>query len=268
MTSPLDELEDRMARLRAALRHAVRAGAHGDTERLGRALHQAEREWADRLAYEAERTLAPPPRHPPPAAAPVREQVRQVLTVLGAPAGAKLVATASEALFARPLTAARLASLRRDEHRSFLATGGERPYYICAALVEDGFRPARGLLALSTWPLERRITGPHSPRADALLHTAGIARHLRDLQRQPTACGGVVSWPPHAVRWLLRRLTPTVLGALTPDGGLDPDHVLRAVHTETAKLRTTGTSRRSAVADRVRRQLTPAEQLFGTRAAR
>ena len=68
-----------------------------------------------------------------------------------------------EAFFAGAIPSVRLTSLRRDEERSFRSAPFARPYYMCAALTAELLAPARGVLAVSTWPLERRVIGSLSP---------------------------------------------------------------------------------------------------------
>src|SRR5437588_91273 len=73
---------------------------------------------------------------------------------------------------------ARLTSLRRDEERSFVAAPFTRPYYICSALTADLLAAARGLLAVSTWPMQQRVVGPLSPRVDFLSAAIAIAEYV------------------------------------------------------------------------------------------
>ena len=94
---------------------------------------------------------------------PLREQVHQALTLLGAPAAPKLIIAVHEAFHVGELAPARLTSLRRDEERSFRSAPHSRPYYLCSALTADLLAPARGLLAVSTWPMATRVIGPLSP---------------------------------------------------------------------------------------------------------
>ena len=120
---------------------------------------------------------------------PAREQVHQALTLLGAPAAPKLIAAVHAAFFAGQLAPSRLASLRRDEERSYRAAPGARPYYLCPALTSDLLSPARALLCVSTWPLEQRIIGPLSPRVDFL--TAAI--RIAEAAPQPERDGDRIS---------------------------------------------------------------------------
>ncbi|MFG2952367.1 hypothetical protein ACGF5O_01385 [Streptomyces sp. NPDC048291] len=275
MSASLEELEQHLSHLRTELRGAVRARDKAETTRIRRALREAEAAWERALEAEAgpdtealppeAETRTPPTsrgesRHPQRAAhgsIPIREQVHQALTLLGAPASPKLISSAYEAFFTEPLIAAKLASLRRDEERSFTAQGYARPYYICAALTHDRLVPARGLLALSTWPVERRIIGPLSPRTDFLTHAVGTAEQIRRL-----ATAGHPA--PDAAWRLLRRFALTIPGACdaaAPEP--DPARVIAAAHAEATVHQQEDDQQRRAAAQRARSQLADVQQLFG-----
>ena len=178
MQEALDALESRIAQLRSAIRTALAAGDDDRVRELRAELRKTERSW-DALVTPADRPEED--RQGLASLLPAREQVHQALTLLGVPAAPKLIGAAHSAFFGGELTASRLASLRRDEMRSYHAAPGARPYYLCPALTSDLLSPARGLLCVSTWPLEQRIVGPLSPRVDfltAAIRTAEAARAL------------------------------------------------------------------------------------------
>ncbi|MGW2772138.1 hypothetical protein ACWC4C_06280 [Streptomyces olivaceoviridis] len=275
MAASLEELEQRLSQLRTELRGAVRARDKAETTRIRRALREAEAAWEHALETEAgpdgEALLTEPPAaqapettgaprrkgRPAHGSIPIREQVHQSLTLLGAPASPKLISSTYEAFFTESLVATKLASLRRDEERSFTAQGYARPYYVCAALTHDRLVPARGLLALSTWPVERRIIGPLSPRTDFLTHAVGTAEQIQRL----TTAGHPA---PDAAWRLLRRFALTIPGAYdaaAPE--LDPARVIAAAHAEAAVHRQEDDQQRQAAAQRARSQLSDAQQLFG-----
>ncbi|MFJ4332457.1 MULTISPECIES: hypothetical protein [unclassified Streptomyces] len=290
MAASLEELEQRLSHLRTELRGAVRARDKAETTRIRRALREAEAAWEHALEAETEAEAEPgdasesdtganagtPPAGPPSRPAPtmtdpsaprrtrqahspipVREQVHQSLTLLGAPASPKLISSTYEAFFTEPLVATKLASLRRDEERSFSAQGYARPYYICAALTHDRLVPARGLLALSTWPVERRIIGPLSPRADFLTHAVGTAEQIQRL----TTAGHPA---PDAAWRLLRRFALTIPGAFDAAASEpDPARVISAARAEAAVHQQEDDQQRQAAAQRVRSQLADVQQLFG-----
>ncbi|MDT3399092.1 hypothetical protein RKE29_20995 [Streptomyces sp. B1866] len=192
----------------------------------------------------------------PSDAVPVREQVHQALSVLGAPAAPKMISAVYEAFFTEALVPSRLASLRRDEERSFRAQGHSRPYYICAALAHDRLTAAHGLLAVSTWPLERRVVAPLSPRVDFLTHAARIAEQIlrmREAGREPAEA----AWR------LLRRFAFNVPGAYDSEGPPDPGRVAAAARAESAVHAEADQVRRRESAAQARARLTDVQQLFG-----
>jgi hypothetical protein len=269
MISPVAEtieaLERRIDELRVAVREAVLAGDRALAAQRRSALRSAERAWEDALdeaapeqtgTSEQTRTSAPAAPDEPSARAgsllPLREQVYEALSLLQVPAAPKLIATVHEAFFGATFPTTRVTSLKRDEERSFRTAPFARPYYICAALSADYLAPSRGLLAVSTWPLELRVIGSLSPRADFL--TAAI-RVAEAIERIPE--------PPAAARRLLERFAASVSGAISPSGGADPAAVSEAARAELAVHRDADARVRRAAAERAR-GLHHAEQLFGT----
>ncbi|WP_218001171.1 hypothetical protein [Nocardia thailandica] len=202
---------------------------------------------------DADRRQATTPRTPAPSV-PVREHVHRALTLLGAPSAPKLVLQVHAAFYSGDIVPARLTSLRRDEERSFRAAPLARPYYICAALTADLLAPARGLMALSTWPLHRRVVGPLSPRVDLLSAAIRLAEHL-DAQAEPT---------PEARRliWRLANSIPGVTG--TPDT-IDARAVKHAAQQELAVHKEDDARHRDRAAHRAAQQLDNPAQLFGVR---
>jgi hypothetical protein len=185
---------------------------------------------------------------------PLREQVHQALTLLAVPAAPRLVSAVHEAFFAGPIPSVRLTSLRRDEERSFRSAPFARPYYLCAALTAELLAPARGLLAVSTWPLDRRVIGPLSPRVNYL---SAAIRVAESFLRIPGS-------GPAAQR-LLWRLAANIPGAAEGAGAMDPATVARAAQAELQIHADDDRVARQDVAGRASRQLADAEQLFGSR---
>jgi len=183
----LEILERRIDELRAQVRRAVGTGDRDRSRALRAELKKAERAWGeaveelDTRALTGELAQRASPRPGP--LLPIREQVHQALTLLGVPAAPRLILATHDAFFSGPMVAARLTSIKRDEERSFRAAPHARAYYLCAALTADLLAPARGLLAVSTWNLDRRVIGPLSPRVDyltAAMHVAEAIRRLPD----------------------------------------------------------------------------------------
>jgi hypothetical protein len=261
----MESLERRIGLLRSAVREAVLAGDRERARALRHDLRQAEQRWEDSLA-EAEAEDARPERTQSvtyavpggairePALLPLREQVHEALSLLTVPAAPRLIATVHEAFFVSMFPSGRLTSLKRDEERSFRSAPFARPYYICAALTADLLAPARGLLAISTWPMDRRVIGSLSPRVDFL---TGAIRVAEAIERLPA--------PVPAARRLLWRFAASIPGAAASATQTDPHTVRQAAAAELGVHRDADTQTRQAAAKRAREQLDDAEQLFGSR---
>ena len=276
VTDSVESLERRISQLRTAVREAVLAGATERASALRRELRQAEQRWEDALAWAQEAggedrvgtggeapgqdrggaVLAGPENaagaHAP--LLPLREQVHEALSLLTVPAAPRLIATVHEAFFAGTFPTARLTSMKRDEERSFRTAPFARPYYICATLTADLLAPARGLLAISTWPMERRVIGSLSPRVDFL---TGAIRVAEAIERLPA--------PVPAARRLLWRFAASIPGAAESTGSMHPHEVTQAALAELAVHQAADQATRQAAARRAREQLDDAQQLFGTR---
>ncbi len=280
----VEALEDRISALRTAVRRAVLDGNAARASALRRDLRSAEQAWdaaLDKQAANAEpgspadpavlaATAAEPAeldwddepaagRHPRGGTLlPLREQVHEALSLLQVPAAPRLIATVHEAFFATSFPTARLTSLRRDEERSFRTAPFARPYYICAALAADFLIASRGLLAISTWPMERRIIGSLSPRVDFLIAAINVAQAIEQVPE-----------PVPAARALLARFAANVRGssgassAVRPSGRIDPRSVIRAAQAELAVHEDEDRAARAAAAARARDNLDEVHQLFG-----
>jgi hypothetical protein len=263
VASPVEDLERRIDELRSAVRQAVLAGDRARARSLRAELRRVEREWDDALGDLAEEVP------PAPAAAPllpIREQVHHALTLLGAPAAPRLVIAVHEAFFAGEILGARLTSLRRDEERSFRSAPHSRPYYLCSALTADLLAPARGLMAVSTWPLSRRVVGPLSARVDFLTAAIRIAEHaaIRVAEHAAIRVAERAARGPGAER-LLWRFAANIPGAASGFADVKPEAVMRAARAELTVHEDADRSHREAAAERARAQLDDAAQLFGSR---
>jgi hypothetical protein len=267
----IEALERRIDELRVAVREAVLSGDPALAKTRRAELKRAEQAWED--ALDAAAAPATPASATPASAGtgpaesgsllPLREQVYEALSLLQVPAAPKLIATVHEAFFGSTFPTTRVTSLKRDEERSFRTAPFARPYYICAALSADYLSPSRGLLAVSTWPMERRVIGSLSPRVDFL--TAAI-RVADAIERIPT--------PPVTARRLLQRFAASIPGAtpvpgaaLAPAGPdqVRPDVVRQAADAELSVHADADSRMRREAADRARRQLADAERLFGAK---
>jgi hypothetical protein len=243
MSDGLDDLERRIDELRAAVRTAMRVKDGASARTLRAELRSAERAWDALVSGE------PPQAKPePPRLVTVREQVHQGLRLLGASAQPRLIVAVSDTFFGGTIRSSQLTSLRRDEERSFRSSPFGRPYYLCAALT-DRLSPARGLLTLSSWPIERRVVGPLSPRVDFLTCAIAVAEHESESER--------------AAR-LLVRMARNIPGAT--DGTLGPQDPARVIAAARAELRVHAdrdTRDRAELAGRAASQLGDTARLFG-----
>ena len=255
MAETIEALERRIDELRVAVREAVLSGDPALAKTRRAELKRAEQAWEDALAVATVPAVPEPAE--PGSLLPLREQVYEALSLLQVPAAPKLIATVHEAFFGSTFPTTRVTSLKRDEERSFRTTPFARPYYICAALSADYLSPSRGLFAVSTWPMERRVIGSLSPRVDFL--TAAI-RVADAIERIPT--------PPVTARRLLQRFAASIPGAAQPLARPDqvkPDVVRQAADAELSVHADADSRMRREAADRARRQLADAEQLFGAK---
>ena len=277
MRESVEALERRIGQLRTAVRAAVLSGEKARASQLRAELREAERGWEEALAEaetgagaggggtaaaasaatEASEARAAVTRERREATAegsllPLREQVHEALSLLQVPAAPRLIATVHEAFFTSGFPTQRVTSMRRDEERSFRASPFSRPYYICAALAADRLAPSRGLLAVSTWPLEKRVIGSLSPRVDFLEAAIRVAEAI---ERIPA--------PVPAARRLLMRFAASIPGAAARADSVDPEAVKAAAEAELSVHRDADSKTRQEAARRARRLLGDAEQLFG-----
>lgn len=183
----------------------------------------------------------------------VREQVHQALTLLTVPSSPKLIAAVSEGFFGGALLGPQLTSLRRDEERSFRSSPHARPFYLCGALTADRLVAARGLVAVSTWPLSRRIVGSLSARVDFLTAAARLAEHV-----------GRLATPTLPAARLLWQFAANIPDAATSLDSMDPAVVATAAHAELAIHHEADNADRVTAAERARTQLDERYQLFGS----
>ena len=270
----IETIERRIDELRVAVREAVLAGDNELATARRAQLRRAEEAWDVALSTIAAAPPGPPgpPQQSEPAQhsgsaqhsgpapqaepagslLPLREQVYEALSLLTVPAAPKLIATVHEAFFGSTFPTTRVTSLKRDEERSFRSAPFARPYYICAALSADYLAPSRGLLAVSTWPLERRMIGSLSPRVDFLTAAMRVAEAI---ERIPE--------PPPAARRLLQRFAASIPGGSAPGAGANPAAVKEAAAAELTVHTDADDRARHEAAERAR-QLKQPEQLFGT----
>ncbi|MGW1290300.1 hypothetical protein ACWD4N_43565 [Streptomyces sp. NPDC002586] len=253
MDKVLDELERNMAELRHRMRTAASKRDNEEVGRLREQLRRSEAAWAELLGVPDE--TPSPPTAPGRPMGTTREGVLDALYLIGAPAPQRTIRAVHQAFFGAELPTTTLATLRRDEERSFLSGASPRTY-ICPALVAGQLTPARSILTISDWPLAKRIRASGSERVDFLIMLMRLAETTK------ARAAGENPVDP-AVDKLLRSLARGLTGPL-PDGGLAPlaDRIERAAARELERREPEDTTARTQAAQAA--SLLPvAQQLFG-----
>ena len=250
----IDELERQIADLRSRVRRALADRDRAAAIDLRAQLREAEYAWDVALQDLAgpQQAHALSAQQGPTSLLPIREQVHQVLTLLMVAAVPKLIVAVHEAFFSGDLVATQLTSLRRDERNSFEAAPHSRPYYLCNALTADRMTPVRGLVAVSSWPVDRRMIGPLSARVDFLTAAIRVGEHLDR-----------IGDPSPQARRLLWRFASNIPGAAGPFEAGEPKSVISAARAELDVHEVEDRRQREAAGQRARKQLSEIEQLFG-----
>jgi len=188
----------------------------------------------------------------------VRERAISAVMELNVPSSPKLIAAYSEARGGEPFDLRGIASIRRDEFRSW-TSGTRRETYLVPALEGPWLVAGRGRFALSHWPLWQRIVGPLSPRADHLK----VCLYLVD--QAESACRETGA----AVRMgkLLAEYARTVPGALDNawdfGSGVNTVRVRQAVIGELQLIQAEDEDWRKREAERATRSLDDEQQIWG-----
>lgn len=251
MTEDLAEVLKRTARLADEALDALRRGDQATAERLHR---EADIAW-----YRARRLGQRQSERPAISRVPsVRERAVVALTELNVPSSPKQIASYAEARTGERFDVRGLASIRRDECRSWMS-GSKRDTYLVPALEGPWFVAGRGRFALSHWPLWIRIVGPLSPRAD----------HLRACLQVIDRIGGAGGKSAIVLRMreLLVQYARTVPGALeeawSSARDLDIPRVRTAVNAELKLIGTEDEEGRKREAKRATRNLNEEQLLWG-----
>jgi hypothetical protein len=110
---------------------------------------------------------------------PLRERVLDVLDEIGVPAPPRVVSEVATLSYGMTLPASRLASLRRDEERAYRKDALSRPAWVVPALTVHSLTAIPRIIATSTWPLERRLIGARTLRANHLRTVISLLDALR-----------------------------------------------------------------------------------------
>ena len=261
VSSSQDEVSLGLARqVISAIEAGDQAGAVRLTRELEKALTRrgagipADGQPAGMPDFAAQPAVVPVAQAPAPARS-ARQVITGALAEIGVACRARIVADYAGARFGQRVEPRMLAALRRDERRAWDKSTA-RPTYVVPALEGRFFQPVRGLLTLSDWPLERRLLGPWSERADHLAATAQLARQLAWLSERDAAVA-------ERLAPVVAEMAASIPGAL--DGaGVDTARVASAAEAELGPLRERDEPWRQEAAARARGQLPADQQLWGT----
>jgi hypothetical protein len=191
-----------------------------------------------------------------------RQRAVMALTEIAVPSSPKEIVAYVTARTGEPFDARTLASVRRDERRSW-DSGSHRETYIVPALEGPWLVAGRGRLGLSHWQLWRRIIGPLSPRADHLRACRSLAEHSERLQPVDAAAA-------ERLRELLARYARSVPGALeqawSSGAEVNPERVIAAIDQELELIGDEDEHWRAQQAERALRQLTDEQRMWGATA--
>jgi hypothetical protein len=251
MADDLAQVLKNAARLADEAADALR---RGDQEAAYRLQREAENAWwrarrlGQRRAQRPERIRAPS----------ARERALAALTELSVPSSPKQIAAYAEARSGERLDVRALASIRRDEYRSW-TSGSKRDTYLVPALEGPWFVAGRGRLALSHWPLSLRIVGPLSPRADHLQSCLQMVGQIESV--------GCKAETGMRMRNLLAEYVRSVPGALGDAWTLGKDleiaRVRDAVVAELDLIKTEDENSRQREAVRAMRKLDQEQLIWG-----
>jgi hypothetical protein len=248
-------------KLTLALREAARladetakALSQGDIDAAARLQREAEMAWQKARRLGKRHTTRPTLSRVPS----VRERAISALTELNVSSSPKLIAAYSEARSGEPFDVRAIASIRRDEHRSW-TSGSRRDTYLVPALEGPWFAAGRGRFALSHWPLWQRINGPLSPRADHLKVCLRLVDQVESLDRKRDAAARMCK--------LLAEYARTVPGALDNawDSGADVNivRIRKAIAAELNLVQDEDENWRKHEAERATRTLDDVQQIWG-----
>jgi len=190
-----------------------------------------------------------------------RDMVVEGLTELDAISSPRLISDFVLARYGRHVNARLFSSLRRDERDAWQrwtqGRGGSRLTFVVPALEGTFFTTSRGLVALSMWPLARRIVGPRTGRVELLRAARSVLSALAWMRERDTAAAV-------PMERLASSLARTVPGAMEGWRVGAIEDVTRAVEWELRELEQADRDWREVAAARALTQLTEEEQVLGS----
>jgi hypothetical protein len=187
---------------------------------------------------------------------PMRELVLDVLTELDVPAQPRLVSEIAGIRFGFAPQVERFASLRRDEERAYLSNPTARPAWLVPAITSPGLHTYARIVTSSTWPVEKRIIGSLSLRANHLRTILSLVQMWERLAGGPTAPSAI------SLAAIITRFASTVPGALEHGTFTGAQQVLVATQHELDAIDSLDLQEREEAANQLR-ELAEPFQLWG-----
>jgi hypothetical protein len=257
MNEPMRVILDLLDTANARVRDAVSEGRLDNLRELMAEVTDLEKQ-RDALFKDMTRPATAEPTYAPLPS--LRVRVISTLRLVQRPLAARLVTQIARTRFDYTIDVRALASMRRDEQRSFRAyadnpdAAQRKGELVVPGLSFDRYTPVRSVLALSDWDLSRRLIAPASPRVDVLSATHVLAKL-------------VIANPDQ--RWArpVEQLVGTIGRSLAPFAHRTevptPQMVRAAAEAELAVIEPSDRAERQDAAIRARAQLPEEEQLFG-----
>lgn len=251
----MNELSQALKQAAQLAEEAVAALQAGDDKKAAQLQQEADSAWWRARRLGQRQYVQRPAATRAPSA---RERMVSALADLGVPCSPKQIAAYSEAKTGERLDVRTLASIRRDEFRSW-QSAAKRDSYLVPALEGPWLVAGRGRFALSHWPLWTRIVGPLSPRADHLKSSLHIADQIRRLPATTDVRVCMLD--------LLATYVRTVPGALGDAWHVGKDlnlvRIRAAVDAELSAIKDEDETYRKREADRATRTLDDMQLIWG-----
>jgi hypothetical protein len=176
---------------------------------------------------------------------PFREEVLDVLAELGVPAQPRLVSEIAAIRYGSKLQVERFSSLRRDEERAYLHNSAARPVWVVPAINCVGLTAYPRIISSSAWPLEERLIGSLTLRANHLRTLLALMQMWeRSSERSDESSA-------EALRAMILRFASSVPGALEHGTFTTAFRVVSATQQELAVFYTTDQQERQTAASQL-----------------
>lgn len=186
---------------------------------------------------------------------PLREQVLDVLEVIGVPTSPRFVSQFAAIRYGSSLPIARFASLRRDEERGYTKDPTSRPAWVVPAINALGLVAMPRIVASSAWKPESRLIGSRTLRIN----------HLRCILSVLAAGAELRNIDEHRFEQLVTfafRYSHSIIGTPAPGDTPDVERIREAAQAELTRIEPADIEDRLAAAEKLER-LPGAMQFWG-----